>query len=190
MTDTAPSTHATELARSIIAQKPVFIDTETTGLEKDAEIIEISIVDFDGKLLFTSLVRPTQPIPEDSQRVHHISQSEVDKAPQWPILWPRIRSYLYGRPVAAYNAPFDYRMMQQSHARYRLPWRENFNLIDVLPIYSEFRGVWDPNRRTMKAFKLDEARAYFNISIPNAHRSEADTLLVRAVLHSIAGLPY
>jgi hypothetical protein len=30
----------------------------------------------------------------------------------WPILWPTIRNLLYGRTIAAYNAPFDLRMMQ------------------------------------------------------------------------------
>jgi DNA polymerase-3 subunit epsilon len=181
---------AIELARKIIDQKPVYIDTETTGLEKDDEIIEISIVDFDGKTLLSSLVKPTKPIPPDAQRVHHIHDADVAKAQSWPILWPRIRSFLFGRPVAAYNAPFDYRMMQQSHARYRLPWRDNLNMVDVLPIYSDFRGIWDPTRRSMKYFKLEEAGAHFNIPLMNEHRSEADTLLVRAVLHSIAGLPY
>ena len=181
---------AIELARQILNQKPVYIDTETTGLEKEDEIVEISIIDSDGSLLFTSLVKPTRPIPVAAQSVHHIKDSEVATAPAWPILWPRIRSFLYGRPVAAYNAPFDYRMMQQSHARYRLPWRDNLNIVDILPVYSDYRGVWDAARRSMKYFKLEEAGAYFQIPLLNEHRSEADALLVRALLHSIAGLPY
>lgn len=181
---------ARDLALQILAKKPVYIDTETTGLEKEDEVIEISIVDFDASLLFTSLVKPTRTIPMDAQRIHHIKDADVSAAPAWPILWPRIRSFLYGRPIAAYNAPFDLRMMQQSHARYRLPWRDSLNMIDILPVYSDFRGIWDPVRRSMKYFKLEEAGAFFNISLQNEHRSEADALLVRAVLHSIAGEPY
>lgn len=181
---------AMDLAQQILAKKPVYLDTETTGLEKEDEVIEISIVDFDGSLLFTSLVKPSQPIPLDAQRVHHIKDIDVVSAPAWPIIWPRVRSFLYSRSIAAYNAPFDYRMMQQSHARYRLPWRDNLNMVDILPIYSDFRGIWDPVRRSMKYFKLEEAGAFFNILLMNKHRSEADALLVRALLHSIAGVPY
>lgn len=190
---TAPNNtqeNAVNLACQIIAQKPVYIDTETTGLEKDHEVVEISIVDSDGSLLFTSLIKPTRPIPADAQRIHHIKDADVASAPAWPILWPKIRSFLFGRSIAAYNAPFDLRMMQQSHARYRLPWRETLTIVDVLPIYSDYRGVWDPIHRSMKYFKLEEAGASFNILLLNKHRSEADALLVRAVLHSIAGEPY
>jgi hypothetical protein len=42
----------------------------------------------------------------------------------------------------------------------------------------------------MKYFKLEEAGQFFNISLPNAHRSTADALLTRAVLHCIAGQSY
>lgn len=192
MFNAANNTHenAVNLARQILAQNPVYIDTETTGLERDDEVIEISIIESDGTLLFTSLIKPTRPIPLDAQRIHHIKDADVASAPAWPILWPKIRSFLYGRSVAAYNAPFDLRMMQQSHARYRLPWRETITMVDVLPVYSDFRGVWDPARRSMKYFKLEDAGASFNIPLLNAHRSEADALLVRAVLHCIAGESY
>lgn len=80
--------------------------------------------------------------------------------------------------------------MEQSHQRYRLPWRENLEFLDVLQLFSEFRGEWDPVRSSYRFFKLAEAGRFFNISLPNAHRSSADALLTRAVLHAIAGIPY
>lgn len=189
-TETNNKDAAVKNAGRWVSEKPVYIDTETTGLEKSDEIVEISIVDFDGSLLFTSLVKPVHPIPAEAQRIHGISNQMVVSSPSWPILWQSIRSHLFGRTIAAYNAPFDLRMMQQSHAQYRLPWKENFHIVDVLPIYSDFRSIWNPSRSSMKYFKLEEAGQFFNISLPNAHRSTADALLTRAVLHSISGLPY
>jgi DNA polymerase III subunit epsilon len=181
---------AIQTAQRRISEKPIYIDTETTGLEKTDEVVEISIVDHDGTLLFTSLVKPSRPIPFETQKIHEISNEMVASAPTWPLLWNTVRTNLYGRTIAAYNAPFDLRMMQQSHAQYRLPWRENFNFVDVLPLFSDFRGIWNPAKGSMKYFKLQEAGQFFNISLPNAHRSTADALLTRAVLHSIAGQPY
>lgn len=181
---------AVRMAQTKIAEKPLYIDTETTGLNRTDEVIEISIVDYEGTVLFNSLVKPTQPIRQDAQFIHGIDNKMVATAPAWPILWPKIREIFYGRTIAAYNAPFDLKMIQQTHARYRLPWRENLNMFDVLLIYSDYRGEWNAARGSMRYFKLEEAGQFFNIPLPNAHRSAADALLTRAVLHSIAGLPY
>ena len=177
-------------ATRAIASRPVYIDTETTGLEKQDEIIEISILDSDGAVLLQSLVKPVGQIPPAATQVHGITNTDVLKAPAWPILWPKIRGLLFGRLLAAYNAPFDLRMLQQSHARYRLPWRESFEWLDVMDLYSRYCGVWDPYRKSMRLFSLEAAGKAFAISLSNTHRATADCLLTRAVLHSIATKPY
>jgi len=178
------------MAQKTIDARPVYLDTETTGLEKTDEIVEISIIDFDSTILFQSLVKPSSSIPPAATRVHGISKSDVDNAPTWLLLWPQIRSVLFGRLIAAYNAQFDSRMMQQSHARYQHPWRESFQFFDVMALYSSYRGVWDPYRSAMRFFSLKEAGNQLSISLPNAHRAAADALLTRAVLHTLAGIPY
>jgi hypothetical protein len=105
---------AAEYARQLIAQEPVFLDTETTGLGKDSEIVEFSLIDKDGNLLFDSLVRPSRPIPMEVIRIHHINDQMVSSAPSWPAVWARMRHLLIGRKIGIYNAEFDLRMMQQS----------------------------------------------------------------------------
>lgn len=179
-----------EIARKAISKHPIYIDTETTGLEKQDEVIEISILDFDGSILFQSLVRPTIQIPRSSSQVHGITTEDVQKAPTWPAIWPNIRSLLFGRTIAAYNAPFDLRLMQQTHNKYRLPWRDSFDWLDVMVLYSKYKGVWDPFRKSLRLFSLDQAGKDFGISLKNTHRASADSELTRAVLHSIAQIPY
>lgn len=68
---------AIEVARQVCAAKPVYLDTETTGLGSTDEIIEISIIDDDGSTLLETLVKPSQPIPADSTRVHGITDADV-----------------------------------------------------------------------------------------------------------------
>ena len=104
----------------------------------------------------------------------------------WPVVWPQVRAALFGRLVVMYNEEFDLRMMQQSHARYRLPWKDKFNTFDLLKLYAEFQGEWDPYRRSYRYHSLAYAGKQCRISLPNAHRSTADTLLTRALLHYIA----
>ncbi|HWQ05284.1 MAG TPA: 3'-5' exonuclease [Longilinea sp.] len=176
--------------RQKISEGPVYLDTETTGLDRDAEIVEIAIVDTHGEILIQSFVKPSKPIPGDAAAIHGITDEMVQGAPSWPVLWQSLRGLVTGRPLGLYNADFDLRLMQQSMSVYRLPWRETFNVIDVMKVYSDYRGEWDSFRRGKKIFKLEEAGKFFGIPLPNAHRAAADTLLTRAVFHCMAGLDY
>jgi len=185
-----PRQKSIELARQMVEAKPVYLDTETTGLNKTDEIVEIAVVDWDGSILFETLVRPSQPIPAEAMRVHGITDEMVKPARPWPIVWQQLRPLLLGRVVAIYNAEFDLRMMQQSMEQYRMPWREQFNALDVMRLYSDYRGEWDPMRRANRRFRLAQAGEAFNIKLPNAHRGAADSLLTRALLHAMAGVPY
>lgn len=188
MLNAIPATRqrAIETARAVIAQNPVYMDTETTGLNRSDEIVEISIIDDAGSTLFETLVRPKQTIPLDTMRVHGITNEAVQQASPWPVIWPQVRSVLFGRLVVLYNEEFDVRMMQQSHASYGLPWKDRFNTFDLLKLYAQFRGDWDPRRRAYRFHSLADAGRQCQISLPNAHRATADTLLTRALLHYIA----
>jgi DNA polymerase-3 subunit epsilon len=188
MINSSPSLRqrAIETAKKVLAARPIYLDTETTGLERTDEIIEISIIDDDEQVLFESLVKPSQPIPSSATRIHGISYQDVENARTWPVVWPQVRSALFGRLVVIYNEEFDLRMLQQSHSRYRLPWKDKLTTFDLLKLYAEFRGEWDPYRRSYRYHSLANAGVQCGISLPNAHRSTADTLLTRALLHYIA----
>ena len=187
MTGIPPSQHkAVQLAAQVVREDPLYLDTETTGTGKSDEIVEISILDSDGQILLDTLVRPSQPIPPDSIAIHGITDEMVRGAPLWPAIWPTVRSLLAGRLIAIYNAEFDLRMMQQSHNRYRLPWRESLRSFCIMKLYAEYRGEWDMKRRAYRYHSLETAGRHMSIALPNSHRSAADTLLARQLLHAIA----
>ncbi len=51
-------------ANGIVSRRDVlYLDTETTGLGSQAEIVEIAVVDGAGRTVLNRLVRPTSPIP-------------------------------------------------------------------------------------------------------------------------------
>ncbi len=179
-----------EYARKKIASQPVYLDTETTGLEESDEIIEIAIVNAHGKEIFNSFIKPSKIIPQDSIRIHNITNEMVSSYPTWPEVWPEIKAILIGHPIGMYNAPFDIRMIEQTLKIYDIPLKEKLNAFDILKIYSDYRGVWDHRRQAMRRFRLENAGQEFGIPMPNSHRALDDTLLTRAVFHAIAGLPY
>jgi DNA polymerase III epsilon subunit-like protein len=184
-----PRAKAVRMAREILATEPVYVDTETTGLGRDAEIVEIAIVDHEGKLLMDQLFQPQNPIPEEAIRVHNISNAMVANKPKWGIYWPTIRGIFFGKTICMYNADYDLRLILQSNDLYSIK-RERLNTFCVMKLYAQFRGEWDNRRGRYRWFRLEEAGAHAGISIPNSHRAADDTLLTRALLHWIASQGY
>lgn len=45
-----------EMCREWLRDEALFLDTETTGLDGSAEIVEIAVADHEGKPLFDSLI--------------------------------------------------------------------------------------------------------------------------------------
>ncbi|MBN2047698.1 MAG: 3'-5' exonuclease [Anaerolineaceae bacterium] len=181
----SPRALAIKTAREILSQSPIYLDTETTGLDKKAEIIELAVVDHDGKILMDQRFRPQSPIPAEAEKIHKISNQMVANAPRWGAYWPTIRSLFYGRTICMYNADFDVRMIYQSNTIYGIR-REPLKYFCVMDLYSQFRGEWDARYNRYRRFRLELAGKEAGIPIPNSHRASDDTLLTRALLHFIA----
>ena len=167
-------------------KKPIYLDTETTGLKDHDQIVEICLLDHDGSIVFESLVRPTVRIPPDATRVHHITDAMVGAAPAWPEIWPQMEAILTTRRIAIYNAEYDLRLMQQSQRAHGLAWSALISHFCVMKLYAQFRGDWNTRAGNYRWYSLDEARRQCNLDLPSAHRAHADTLLTRAVLHFVA----
>ncbi|NPV76865.1 MAG: 3'-5' exonuclease [Anaerolineae bacterium] len=181
-----PRLMAIQTARQILAQYPVYLDTETTGLSNSAEIVEIGIVDHDGTVLFETLVRPARPIPPEAIAIHNIDNEMVKGSRAWPTIWPVVRELVLNRIIATYNADYDLRILQNSLTQYGLAWKENLKMFCIMKLYAQFRSEWDPRRGAYRYFSLEEAGRSSGLSLPNAHRAIADTLLARDLLLYIA----
>jgi DNA polymerase-3 subunit epsilon len=92
----------------------VILDSETTGLGGTAEIVQIAIIDPQGRVLLDTLVKPTRPIPMDATAIHHITDAMVADSPTFAAIAPQLRELLAGETVVIYNSAFDVRMMEQS----------------------------------------------------------------------------
>jgi DNA polymerase-3 subunit epsilon len=167
-------------------KKPIYLDTETTGLKERDQIVEICLLEHDGSVALHSLVRPIVKIPLDATRVHHITDAMVSTAPTWLELWPQLEAILTTRRIAIYNAEYDLRLMQQSHRAHGLNWSVVISSFCIMKLYAQFRGDWNSRAGNYRWHSLDDARAQCGLDLPNAHRAQADTLLARAVLQFIA----
>lgn len=178
---------AIQAGRKILESRPVYLDTETTGLDWRAEVVEVCVLDHDGRVLVDSLVRPTTPIPPEATRVHGIVDAMVRPAPTWAELWPQVAGALEGRTVAIYNADFDLKMIAQSHRRHGLAWQAGYLRAECLmKLYARFYGQVNPAYGTFRWQPLADAARQCGIALPNAHRARDDALLARAVLEHMA----
>ncbi|WP_244122363.1 3'-5' exonuclease [Burkholderia latens] len=101
-------------ANEWLAADPLFIDTETTGLDLRAAIVEIAILDRAGAVLIDTLVKPAMPIPAAATEIHGITDADVAGAPAWNTIGPQVAELLAGRLLIAHNAAFDERMLYQT----------------------------------------------------------------------------
>jgi DNA polymerase III epsilon subunit-like protein len=175
------------LARQKIALKPIFLDTETTGLGPGAEIVDICLLEHDGGVLIDTLVKPVAMIPADATRVHGITNAMVAHAPTWKEVWPQVAAALGGRQAAIYNMAYDVRLMQQSHRQHRLQWSDpGAQFFCIMELYAQFNGAWDRRHGSFRFQSLAAAGEQCRIALLNSHRARADAALAREVLRYMA----
>jgi DNA polymerase III epsilon subunit-like protein len=178
---------AAHTALQLFQSAPVFLDTETTGIGPHAEVIEIAIIDTQGKLIFESLVKPRGLIEADAIRVHGITADLVQDAPTWQDVWPLVEPHLLAQPVGAYNVDFDLRLMKQTHKRSMLTWQVPENqFFCIMKLFARFAGEWVPNRRSFRWHSLEQAGRMCRLSLTNTHHAQDDALLARAILEFMA----
>lgn len=193
----AAKEQAIRLARRYIDLDPVYFDTETTGLGPNAEIVDIAIVDRDGKLLFQSLVKPVYPIEAKAAEITGISDETVKNSPSILDVLSTIRSTFRGRVVGAYNADFDFRLLHSSICiAGELKKDKHVALIefdavfDVIRIGALYYGEWNPQFRNYKNIGLGKLAAAIGVPTDSAlHRAAADAAVTAAVMAKIAADP-
>jgi DNA polymerase III subunit epsilon len=163
----------------------LYLDTETTGLDASAEIVEISVVDADGVVLLDTLVRPQSRIPPDAEAVHGISNVIALTAPEWPQVYGDLVRIIERRRVVVYNAEFDFRLVTQMNGRHRihhaLPgWQ------CAMRQFSGYSGQWHAKYGNYRWHRLDHAVAVFGHQ-PGGHRALGDALACRLVVQGMAG---
>jgi DNA polymerase-3 subunit epsilon len=163
----------------------VYLDTETTGLGLEAEIVDIAVVAADGQVLLNTTVRPNGRIPTEASRVHGIHDADVVNAPSWPIVHNALCRILAGRRTIVYNAEFDRRIVEGCCDRHGLPYPSGKWECAMLA-FAQYRGEPNENRGGFRWHKLDVAAAAFGLA-PGGHRALGDALACRAVVWGMAG---
>lgn len=106
----------------------VAFDTETTGLsvEKDAVIQLGAVRIVNGRLVagevIDTYVDPARPIPPASTAVHHITDDDVQGAPDFASVGRAFHHFARGAVLVAHNAPFDIGLLRKGAAEMDVTW--------------------------------------------------------------------
>jgi len=180
---------AIEIARDLIKLNPVYLDTETTGLDDQAEVIDLAVVDNDGSKLIKTLIRPTGPIPSAASKIHGIIDDDVIYAPAFPEVLPNLRAFT-GRLIVIYNRDYDLRVLSQSAKAHKAePWAP-LETVCAMELYAQYYGHWDDHRRSYRWQKQSNAARQLGLDIPDdLHRAAADADLCRRIVEAMASTP-
>ena len=178
---------AAQRAGLALGQNIVVLDTETTGLGRGDEIIEISCVNRDGEVLLDTLVKPRVRISPQAALVNGLRNRDLEDAPDMAVLMDTLEPILAAADViASYNLDFDGRLLRQSNGPgYRLP--AGTGRLCIMRAYAEFRGEWNRDLRGYRWHKLADAmRACGARARGTPHGSLQNALGALAVLRHIA----
>lgn len=172
-------------AAGVVARPDVvYLDTETTGIDGRAEIVEIAVVDGAGNTLLDTLVRPDGIIPYEVIRIHGIDDGMVADAPRWLEVYPALLDLLRERTVIVYNAEFDFRLVNQMNRRSGFPRRAD-QWHCAMRQYAGFATDWHTRYGNYRWHKLGVALSRFGHP-ENGHRARADALACRLVVFGMA----
>lgn len=162
----------------------VILDTETTGLSKKDEVIEISIVDGKtGLVLLDTLVKPTCVINPHASAVHGITEEMVATAPTWAEIHDLVVRLLSGVTMLAYQVDFDLRLMKQSAKAHGLRLGSITSVCAMRWLHSYLLSPKEPK---LKWPKLTDAAEQFGVTTRGtAHRALADVHMTRDVILAV-----
>lgn len=193
MADPAVREAISRQARVWLETNALILDTETTGLGDDAEVVELTVIDCAGAVLLDTLVRPSGPVPAEAAAIHGITDAMLAEAPTWSAIHARFCDLIDGRQVVIYNREFDVRVIGQTARRYGLPAPQGFDLVldpgrihCAMQAYAGFHGEWSAEKGQYRWQKLSAAAAQQGVTVTNAHRALGDCLMTLGVVRAMA----
>ncbi|MCK9504997.1 MAG: 3'-5' exonuclease [Porticoccaceae bacterium] len=175
---------AGKVAADWLADQSLILDTETTGLGEDAQVIEIAICDIWGTVLVDQRVRPSVPIDPAATEVHGITLDDLADCPTWPEVIDSIKELLTGRTVVIFNSGFDMAMLRNTCRAFAVDdsWLNTLNVKCAMDLAVQAFGSTNRHGTISLANATHEA----GVSWPGeAHSAKVDALVTLDLVAAI-----
>lgn len=98
----------------------VFVVLDTTGVDRDSDILRVLVVSPWGDELYNQLVKPVRHPNEPNTAYTGITQEELDQSQTLEEQWPAIQAVLSGKFVLAYGLNFVQARLSENAQAYKL----------------------------------------------------------------------
>lgn len=144
--------------------KIIVIDTETTGLNPMSdEILQLSVVAFDGEVLYNKYFKPEYVTEwKDAERVNHITPEMVAFAPTISSELAEIFRLLHTADIiAGYNVTFDLRFLCELGYMPHEGQKVHDVMLEFAPVYGQLNAKGTYNKGKYKWQKLSTCAAFY-----------------------------
>ncbi|SFU43999.1 3'-5' exonuclease [Xenorhabdus koppenhoeferi] len=176
-------------AKELLKKDCIVLDTETTGLNNDDEIVEISIINKHGEILLNETIKPIKKIPQDASNIHGIRDMDMIQSFKWNDIYQQYRKLTKGKIVIIYNKQYDSRIIRQTCKKYNLP-TPRIQAECAMLLYSQYRGIINKRTSDFKWHKLKDAIIYHGIFLSGQpHRALYDATSTLELMNFMADNP-
>ena len=169
----------------------ICLDTETTGLDrKNDEILQLSIIDGCGNVLFNNLIKPVNKSSwYDAEKIHGIKPSDVSCCKPLSFYKSEIENILQSADIiVGYNIMgFDFPMLFNNGIENNV--KSGSVVFDVMEYYAYINGEFDNYHCAWKFKKLSECATYYGYSGNSWHDALDDTRATLFCFNAICGNP-
>ena len=167
--------------------RSVLFDTETTGLDplKGDRVIEVAALELVNDLPtgrhFHALINPERDIPDDSTRIHGITNAHVADKPLFSAIAGDLMAFFGEGMLVAHNAPFDFGFLNAELRRLGLGPLAPERMVDTLVLAKQrFPGMPNSLDALCRRFSID-------LSARTTHNALLDCRLLADVYVELTG---
>lgn len=160
--------------KKITEKQILVLDTETTGVDSKAEVLQFSAIWGHGNLALNTYIKPSHTTEWlRAMAVNNITPDDVAKSPNMEVIAPKIeRLFKKAKVIVGYNLSFDLRMLRQNGIN--LPPEDKVEYVDLMIPFAKIYGVKNYKTGQYKWQKLLTCAKYYGYSKNEWHDSFAD----------------